>query len=400
MAATAAQEAVKVNLTELALASNLDGRLELLATVADEQAGHGLWRRWERLEGGWSDWESFSFPIPGLGAELGATWAPAVARNHHGCLEVVVTGSDQEVWRTWQRHPGRAWVFGWESFGRPGGQQTVGSPPALGQNSDGRLELFIADGDGVMWHRWQDKAGSWHSPPGWHSLGKPAEASSRVHGPVVARNSDGRLELFTMNDDSGVVWHCWQRREGSWSAWKSLGGVGATRPGGLRAPVVAQNKDGRLELFTIDVGSTVWHCWQRPPKGWSAWKSLGAPATGALEIGVGAHADGRLMLIAFAYPETEWWQREQAVAGGWSEDWRLLANLARDHGIPTPAMMGQPKLALSADGGLELIAPTAWNTDLYRLWQTSPSGSEWDSAWDNLQPPPPNTVPPTSQPNL
>jgi hypothetical protein len=44
--------------TAIALATNQDGRLELVALASSEEGSAVLWHRWERLEGGWSEWQS------------------------------------------------------------------------------------------------------------------------------------------------------------------------------------------------------------------------------------------------------------------------------------------------------------------------------------------------------
>lgn len=207
----------------------------------------------------------------------------------------------------------------------------------LGQNNDGRLELFLVDGHGEVWHRWQDKMGRWMR---WHSLGPPGE----------------RAQAST--------------------------------------PAVARNKDGRLELFVSSVRGELWHSWQLRKGGWSAWESLGRPNGGVGEVGVGAHADGRLALFAIVVPpdfDREVWWREQAVTGGWS-DWRSLGVPAKEHRLPGRPRFGKPTLALNADGRLELFSQDMDTAGLYWLRQTSPSGSEWKSAWMHAQPPSPHTL--------
>ena len=46
-----------------------------------------------------------------------------------------------------------------------------------------------------------------------------------VSDPSLADNSDGRLEVFALGLD-GALWHIWQdaAHAGPWSAWASLGG--------------------------------------------------------------------------------------------------------------------------------------------------------------------------------
>jgi len=78
------------------------------------------------------------------------------------------------------------------------------------------------------------------------------------------------------------------------TGWTSLGGQ---LSGGT--PAVAQNFDGRLELFAPSAGPPapeLVHIWQTSPNsGWSGWSSLGAPPGQFISgIAVGRNADGRL----------------------------------------------------------------------------------------------------------
>jgi hypothetical protein len=70
--------------------------------------------------------------------------------------------------------------------------------------------------DNALWHMWQATAGGSFSP--WNSLG-----GGLASAPAVARNADGRLEVFARGTDNGL-WHMWQVAPGgSFSPWNSLG---------------------------------------------------------------------------------------------------------------------------------------------------------------------------------
>jgi hypothetical protein len=79
----------------------------------------------------------------------------------------------------------------------------------------------------------------------------------------VARNQDGRLELFRVNS-SNIVEHNWQGAPNSgWVGWTPM--QTTANLGGLLEAV--SNHDGRIELFR---GAR--HCWQMAPNsGWSPW---------------------------------------------------------------------------------------------------------------------------------
>ena len=91
----------------------------------------------------------------------------------------------------------------------------------------------------------------------------------------VARNADGRLEMFGVNthmpDGSNNVFHAWQTSPGgAWQGWASI-------PGYLTSIAAATNADGRLEVVGAnahqpDSISNVYHAWQLSPGGsWSGW---------------------------------------------------------------------------------------------------------------------------------
>lgn len=91
----------------------------------------------------------------------------------------------------------------------------------------------------------------------------------------VARNADGRLEMFGVNthmpDGSNNVFHAWQTSPGgSWQGWAAI-------PGYLTSIAAATNADGRIEVVGAnahqpDGSSNVYHAWQLSPGGsWSGW---------------------------------------------------------------------------------------------------------------------------------
>src|SRR5690348_7600161 len=96
-------------------------------------------------------------------------------------------------------------------------RQSEGRAMAVARNADGRLEVFVTGAEGPLLHVWQEAPNSDWSH--WQSLG------GRVAGaPGVGRNLDGRLEVFTINPDDGGLWHIFQTAPSNgWSEWFSLG---------------------------------------------------------------------------------------------------------------------------------------------------------------------------------
>src|SRR5919108_558950 len=106
----------------------------------------------------------------------------------------------------------------WTSLGKP--TVTIKTAPSVGQNTGGRFEVFTIGSDGTLRHIWQtilDKAWS-----NWDPLNKPPNTNLLMM-PGVGQNADGRLEVFTIGSD-GALWHIWQTTpNGIWSNWASLG---------------------------------------------------------------------------------------------------------------------------------------------------------------------------------
>jgi ABC-type polysaccharide/polyol phosphate transport system ATPase subunit/acylphosphatase len=141
---------------------------------------------------------------------------------------------------------------GWHNWRNSlGGTLTTG--PVVARNADGRLEVFARGTDNALWHIRQTSPNNGWS--GWSSLGRALTTD-----PVVARNADGRLEVFVRGTDT-ALWHIWQTSPNNgWSDWNFLKGVLTSKP------VVARNADGRLEVFMRGTDNALWHKWQTSPK--------------------------------------------------------------------------------------------------------------------------------------
>lgn len=259
--------------------------------------------------------------------------------------------------------------------------------PAVGQSADGRLELFIRglsdEGGGklgALYHRWQTPGGDWSA---WYSHG-----GTFLGDPVVAQNSEGRLELFIVAEDG--LRQKWQTAPNKgWFDWHYAG----------RAPTlpfnphiaIARNHDGRLEVFALAwdghgrVG--VYHLWQlAPSRGWSEVTLLAllpVSTSDPLFPVVAPSADGRLEFFVIAEGTVyHKWQTIVNTTDAWSE-WHSHGAITVVPGQPT----FKPAIAANADGRLELFltAPTDGSgASVQHIWQLTPSGGWSDrdvSAW-------------------
>jgi hypothetical protein len=250
----------------VAVGVNADGRMEIFAV---NNGGNSILHAWQNTPGG-----SFG-AFASLGAPSTGTFYtdPSVAINADGRLEVFAAAGNSRVQHAWQTTPGAGWAaFHALLTGVPVYSNVV----AVTANADGRLEIFVRSSSGsgpAIWHAWQlTPGGGWHA---WKSLGVAFNGNFN-RSPVVGRNADGRLEVFTV-DSTNKVEHAYQTVPGDgWTtSFTSLDGAVSA------ATTVVSNTDGRLELFDQGTSIDIQHSWQMMPNaGWSAWFSLGGnPAT-------------------------------------------------------------------------------------------------------------------------
>jgi acylphosphatase len=186
-------------------------------------------------------------------------------------------------------------------------------------------------------------------------------------GGTLAQNGDGRVEVFVRGDDN-AVWHIWQTAPNNgWSGWASLGGnIPAV-------PVVFPNDDLRLEVFVRGDDNALWHIWQTAPNnGWSGWASLGGNFPG--QPAVWMNADGRLEVFVRGDDNALWHIWQTAPNNGWS-GWASLGG-----NFP-----GDPVVYQNADGRLEVFVRGDDNA-LWHIWQTAPNNgwSGWASLGGNI----------------
>ncbi len=290
--------------------NNKDGRLEVFATGytagTTTYTGGDLWHisQSKPSKGPWATWNNLGTPSKSVKINrLG------VGRNSDGRLEVFAAGADggsisskEGIWHIWQQKPSKGPWSGWARLGKPKGVNTLNNRTAVvGYNSDGRLEIFVTKGS--LWHMYQSKPskGPW---VGWGKMGNPKNTTLNLIPVAVGQNSDGRLEVFAVDYWNGVdyskgsLWHRYQPKpgKGPWINWGSLG-----RPGNIpliHQPIVECDSNGCLVVFTLNIESTFWYRYQTEPKKgpWSKWYSLGKPPASNISNinAVAKNKDGRL----------------------------------------------------------------------------------------------------------
>ncbi|MEU7033872.1 family 43 glycosylhydrolase [Streptomyces sp. NPDC046237] len=340
------------------LASRDPFRFEL-AGYAGHVPGHAVevvadGERWYVSAAGW--FRNGLYVAPLYWRDSPAPWQspdnPVAGLDVHGRLTVfALDAADRSMLRRVQLDPYTDAWSEWETFGGP-----AGAVPTLGRDTDGRLEVFsIAPGGVHLNHRVQRPDGGWHD---WTGFGGPAGAA-----PAVARAASGRLEVFAPSPGGASVARRRQRAPGSpaWDPWEPGFGGAAGAP-----PVVAANADGRLEAFVLSPGgSGVIHRWQEAADGpWTAaWHPFGTAAGAAPRVAV--DGSGRLSVAAIGPSGVGTFVRRQTVpSGGWDE-WLPLFGWSA----------GAPAFAANADGRLEAFSLAPGGARLSHRWQVAPGGN-------------------------
>jgi hypothetical protein len=232
----------------LAVGLNQDGRLQVF--IAGPQ---GVWSAYQMApDNAWSAWINFEWPSETTPTGITAVIASA-GELHIAAFGLYVIQSSSQV------GPNQGW----------GGWRTVGDPTAFAlsqltgaRNADGHLELFGLGTDGIPRHIWQSN-GAWQ---GWQTLDPVISGAEFM---TVGQNVDGRLEVFVCA--GGEFQHLWQTSPSNgWATgWLSLGA-----PSGEACVTAAVTcEGGQLELFAVTTAQTPWLICQSMVQGtsWPTW---------------------------------------------------------------------------------------------------------------------------------
>jgi hypothetical protein len=293
-------------LTALSVSENQNGTLQLFA-IDSTGSLNSLYQT--AINGSWSGWVPLSSdnkPLSEVVAKLGSD----------GLLHVFAIGTDNNLWHIDQTAPNNGWSS-WSSLGSPQAGASL-SNLSFEVNQDGRLEVFLLPGELYPHHIYQTTpGGSWSDWEGFPLI--PLQSPAVVSDLTIARNSDGRLELFALaaSDGSQYVVHIWQQSpNGAWvSGWANL------QNGEFIAAsmMIGTNQSGTLEVFVINNGSLS-HCYQLTPGGnWSEWDSLGAPPSPPQTMAVVCDISGKLELFATCANQTgSLIVQSPSGTGGWT----------------------------------------------------------------------------------
>lgn len=366
-------------LDSVTLGMGSDGLLELVATTAVNRSGASVWRARQTSSG--DQWAVGWQPLgkPGRGDPSSVS---VIQEQPSGCLEAfVIDEKDEAVWHSWQTDPDQGWSD-WDLLGNPGGSHVIW-PVALTQLPNSRV-LAVVAADGSVWHVSSPQPGPSAFWPAWTSLGPSSgPAALAVSATTLA---DNRAEVFAVREVPagtvsppfgvyGTLWHRWQQTADGmqWSRWESLG-----MPNGkpVSAPTLAENHDGRLELFAQASDGLVYHRALQTasdPRSWSPWAPLhpAGPQGGAQDFGVARDADGKLVMIGTGQGSYLLRHTAQTTAGAstWTP-WSSLATVPGDL-FPEEVWLGPPAVGFNQAGLMETFVIARDSGHLYHLQATA-----------------------------
>jgi hypothetical protein len=369
-----------------------DGRLELVAT-SRAGSGNTVWHASETSPGGnsWTGWQPLGAPghgDPGVPA--------LIQHSFDGRLEVfVTTAGDQGVWHAWQTpppvdagsegpHDGFP-VFGWSDWaplGKPGGK--IGQSVALTQLSvpDNASMALVAAG-GKIWQARQQQPG--HGPgPHWSEWSSPSRPGGVAALAVaMASNADGRVEVVTLAESAatgtaptggvGRLWHRTLTPPDKWSSWEPFSPPNR----GVNEPVVVQNDNGDVEVFTIDDG-TIRHRTLRafsPPGPAEGWAPVGEHRHDFRQVTAFLNARGQMALAATTHGNDLWNTAGTTEGPGTWEPWTPLATVPS---ASPPAQSGTlqcPRMRFGHSGRLHLFVVNRKTEGLYQV--TAATAESW-----------------------
>jgi hypothetical protein len=244
----------------------------------------------------------------------------------------------------------------WSGWGGLGGN--ILSNPVVARNSDGRLEVFVIGTDHALYHKSQLIAGG----NGWtdySSLG-----GNIINNPAVAMNSDGRLEVFVIGTDH-ALWHIFETAQSSSNSWSGYGSLGGNI---ISNPAVAMNSDGRLEVFVIGTDHALWHIFETAPSSSNSWSGYGSLGGNIISNpAVAMNSDGRLEVFVIGTDHALWHIFETAPSS--SSIWSAFIFLGG-------YVISDPAVAQNSDGRKQVFVIGSDHA-LYSISQVAVSSSSW-----------------------
>ena len=266
-----------------------------------------------------------------------------------GPVEYAFTDNSGLLYHGHQPDPDSFDVVEWST---PAEDAVFSGPPALGELSDGRVQLVGQTTDSNYCAVAQEAVGG----PDWNPVARLG--GSLVAPPVSYRLATGVTVIFGVDAD-GRLWH--YRQTGAAPVWRSLGDAGLAggitvgpARGGVR--IVGIGTDGAAKTAAYNESGSL-----------SSWVDLGGTGftgTPAMEVLPGYRArivlrgaDGRLVT------------KVQDLSGAFS-DWETLGDLT---------VVGTPAIILDPYYGRLSVVARGTDDRVYAIWETAQASGIWGS---------------------
>ena len=308
--------------------------------------------------GAWSGWTS-------LGGLWNASGKITVGNNADGRLEVFLVGTDGKLYTSYETSVNGSTLWsGWTSLN--GAWSATGSL-TVRNNADGRMQLFmISPTDSQLYTNYQVAVnGSWS---GWSSLNGAWSLTGSI---AVRSNADGRMQVLLVGTDGQMYtnYETSTNASAAWSGWTSLSGAWPAND----TLGINNNADGRLEVFLIGGDGKLYTNYETSVNGtsWSGWVSLSGSWPSNKSLAVANNADGRMQIFSTGSDNQLYTNYQVAANGSWS-GWTSLSGA-----WPANAMI---RIANNADGRLEVYL-VGGDNQLYANYETSVNGSTSWAGW-------------------
>jgi hypothetical protein len=259
---------------QIAVGMNWDGRLEIFYTDPKNY----LYHDWQLTPLSGTDSASIQWsgqtPFPQSGPQESARLV-TVGKNLDGRLEIFYVGTNGQLYHNWQLTPASyrasASLNSWQgetAFPAKGSPKNKAQYIAVGQNQDGRLEIFYVGANNRLHHNWQTQpanqpAGaplnSWAGESSFPVKGSHKDSAKQI---AVGLNAAGRLEIFYVGTDNHLF-HNWQVTVPNWqdvstvNMWAGEDRLMTAK--NVTQIAVASDQDALLELMYIGSDKQLYH---------------------------------------------------------------------------------------------------------------------------------------------
>lgn len=328
--------------------------------------------------GTWMNWSNFSNPLNpsqpgGIDTIMGD---PAVGQNNDGLPYVFVRGASGIIYQSLQGAGTGGNYSTLAPIQNPTGITMVSNPAVGRDNASGKLMVFARGSDNHMYYAAQTTAGgtswgtfSYFSNPSYPPT--PPYTEMMTGDPAVGQNSDGMLWVFMRGSPSNLIWVNHQQTNGNFSGWSQLPNItSATNP-----TVGRDYSTNKLMVFVGASNHFMYYVAQTTAGAttWGNWGQFSNPSTGQAMVGnpkVVMSGDHRLFVFMrgtkAGVPDNIFLNYELQPGGNFS-GWTVFSDPG---GV---GMTGDPSAGLDGSGMLHMLVR---GTD-GKMYHSYSTGGDW-----------------------